>query len=103
MAEQVRHLIELAKLQCLTLQVLPFGSGAHPALTLASFSILRVEHRGLVTVYLQESSSHSFLTNAENVDHYSSIHRELRTAATEPGDRTVQLLERIAADHRSEA
>lgn len=102
MVEQIEHLIDLAALPHVTLQVLPYSAGAHAALTLASFSILRVDHHGLVTVYLQGPSSHMFLSSAENIDHYSDIYNRLRAAALDAGRPTLSLLKRIAREHSQE-
>ncbi|MDE3725079.1 DUF5753 domain-containing protein [Nocardiopsis sp. N85] len=99
MADQVEHLMELAQLPAVTLQVLPYGAGAHAALTLASFSILRVEHHGLLTVYLQGPSSHTFMSGSENIEHYTNIYNRLRAAALNDGSLTLALLKRIAREH----
>ncbi|MCY9784879.1 helix-turn-helix domain-containing protein [Nocardiopsis sp. EMB25] len=99
MAAQLEHLIELAHRPTVTLQALPFSAGAHAALTLASFSILRVEHHGLLTVYLQGPSSHMFMSSTENVEHYADVFNRLRAAALDDGKPTLALLERIARDH----
>ncbi|GAB2480951.1 DUF5753 domain-containing protein [Nocardiopsis aegyptia] len=99
MADQTEHLMEVAELPSVTLQVLPYSAGAHAALTLSSFSILQVEHHGLVTVYLQGPSSHMFMSSAENVEHYADIYNRLRAAALDDGTPTLALLERIAREH----
>jgi hypothetical protein len=100
MAEQLDHLIALAALPNVTLQVLPYSAGAHAALTLASFSILRVDHHGLLTVYLQGPSSHMFMSSTENVDHYAGTFNRLRASALDDGKPTLQLLQGIAHGHR---
>lgn len=102
MVEQIDHLIDLAALPHVTLQVLPYSAGAHAALTLASFSILRVDHHGLVTVYLQGPSSHMFVSSAENVDHYSDICNRLRAAALDAGKPTLALMKRIIHEYSQE-
>jgi hypothetical protein len=102
MAEQIEHLMGLAELPSVTLQALPYSAGAHAALTLASFSILRVEHHGLVTVYLQGPSSHMFMSSAENVEHYTDVYNRLRAAALDDGNPTTALLKRIAREHSQE-
>jgi hypothetical protein len=102
MAEQIEHLLELAELPSVTLQALPYSAGAHAALTLASFSILRVEHHGLVTVYLQGPSSPMFMSSAENVEHYTDVYNRLRAAALDDGNPTMALLKRIAREHSQE-
>lgn len=102
MVEQIRHLIELATSPNVTLQVLPYSAGAHAALTLASFSILRVEHHGLLTVYLQGPSSHMFMSSDENIEHYTDVFNRLRAAALDEGKPTVTMLQKIADTHRQD-
>ncbi|WP_306369517.1 DUF5753 domain-containing protein [Nocardiopsis sp. CC223A] len=102
MAAQIDHLIELSHLPKVTLQALPYSAGAHAALTLASFSILRVDHHGLVTVYLQGPSSHMFMSSEENVDHYSRTFNRLRASSLDDGRPTMKLLQHIANEHRQD-
>lgn len=98
MADQVRHLMDLAQGARVTLQVLPFSAGAHAALTLTSFVVLRVEQHGLETVYLQGATQHQFLTNEENIAHYASIFNRLRASALDEGKATSRVLERVVRD-----
>ena len=100
MVEQLNHLMEMAALSNVTFQVLPYSAGAHAALTLASFSVLRVEHHGLVTVYLQGPSSHMFMSSEENIEHYSGTFNRLRASALDDGKPTMKLLQQITDEHR---
>ncbi|GAA1448863.1 helix-turn-helix transcriptional regulator [Nocardiopsis tropica] len=100
MANQLDHLIELASLANVTCQVLPYSAGAHAALTLASFSVLRVDHHGLVTVYLQGPSSHMFMSSDENIEHYAGTFNRLRASALDDGKLTLGLLRSIAREHK---
>ncbi|WP_026122658.1 helix-turn-helix domain-containing protein [Nocardiopsis halotolerans] len=102
MAEQIDHLIDLAGAPTVTLQVLPYSAGAHAALTLASLSILRVEHHGLLTVYLQGPSSHMFMSSDENIEHYTDVFNRLRAAALDEGKPTMAMLKRIAGEHHQD-
>lgn len=102
MAEQIDHLIDLATSPNVTLQVLPYSAGAHAALTLASFSVLRVEHHGLLTVYLQGPSSHMFMSSDENIEHYSDVFNRLRASSLDEGKPTVKMLNKITDEHRQD-
>ena len=102
MADQLNHLTELSKLPNVTLQVLPYSAGAHAALTLASFSVLRVDHHGLVTVYLQGPSSHMFMSSEENIEHYSGTFNRLRASALDEGKPTLKLLRNITNEHSND-
>lgn len=101
MADQVEHLIQLADEPGVTLQVLPFSAGAHVAMRLAGFVVLRVSHHGLTAVYAEGQTASHFLTDQEDIEEYTAAFNRLRAAALDKGRQTRKLLERIAEDHRS--
>ena len=94
MAGQLERLIEATKLPNVTLQVLPFGEGAHPAMV-GSFSVLRFPDEELPdVVYLEHLTSALYLNKPEEVDQYLHVMESISVRAAAP-DRTVELLERI--------
>ncbi|MDA8371616.1 MAG: DUF5753 domain-containing protein [Nocardiopsaceae bacterium] len=101
MAEQVDHLLDLAREPGVTLQVLPFSAGAHVAMRIPAFVILHVNHHGLTAVYTESQTASLFLTDQPDLDEYAAIFNRLRAAALDEGRPTRKLLERIAVDHRS--
>ena len=94
MRGQLERLIDWTKLPNVTLQVLPFGAGAHPAMV-GAFSILRFADRELPdVVYLEH------LTNAVDPDKRAEVERyldvmELLCVDSEPPAKTVDLLTKI--------
>jgi len=93
MRGQVERLIEAAKLPNVTLQVLPFDAGAHPAM-LGAFSILRFADRALPdVVYLEHLTNAVYLDKRDEVERYLDV-MELLCVQSEPPARTVELLER---------
>ena len=91
MRGQVERLIEAAKLPNVTLQVLPFGVGAHPAMQ-GSFSILRFGDQELPdVVYLEHLTSASYLNKPDEVDRYLHVMESICVRAAAP-DRTAELL-----------
>jgi hypothetical protein len=93
MRGQLERLIEATKLANVTLQVLRFEAGAHPAM-LGAFSILRFADRGLPDlVYLEHLTNAVYLDKRDEVEHYLDV-MELLCVAAEPPAGTVAYLER---------
>jgi transcriptional regulator with XRE-family HTH domain len=89
MAEQLHHLIEMAELSTVTLQVLPFSAGEHAGMD-GAFSILSFpEPADPEVVYLENATSDLFLEHAEDIRRYSVLFDHLRAAALRPGDTSV--------------
>jgi transcriptional regulator with XRE-family HTH domain len=94
MRGQLERLIEATKLPNVTLQVLPFDAGAHPAM-LGAFSILRFADRALPdVVYLEHLTNAVYLDKRDEVERYLDV-LEFVCVASEPPARTVQFLERV--------
>jgi hypothetical protein len=94
MRGQLDRLLDAAKLPNVTLQVLPFHSGAHPAMA-SSFTILRFAGRELPdVVYLEHLTRAVYLDKREEVERYLEV-MELLCVGGEPPARTVELLERV--------
>ena len=94
MRGQLERLIEATKLPNVTLQVLPFGVGAHPAMQ-GSFSILRFPDRELPdVVYLEHLTNAVYLDKRDEVERYLDV-MELLCVQSEPPARTVELLEKL--------
>jgi DNA-binding XRE family transcriptional regulator len=91
---QLERLIEAAKLPNVTLQILPFGSGAHPAM-FGSFSVLRFADRELPdVVYLEHLTGANYLNKPDEVDRYLHVMESICVRAAPP-ERTVELLDKI--------
>ncbi|RCV48769.1 helix-turn-helix domain-containing protein [Marinitenerispora sediminis] len=97
MKDQIRYLTEVSSHPRMTLQVLPFSAGAHAALEIASFVILRLDNDDLSAVYLEGSSVNIFLDKRADLERYETVFNRLRAAAldTEP---TRELLQRQLTD-----
>jgi Domain of unknown function (DUF5753)/Helix-turn-helix domain len=94
MRAQLERLIEAAKLPNVTLQVLPFGAGAHPAMV-GAFSILRFPDEELPdAVYLEHLTSALYLNKREEVDQYLHVMANVCVRAAPP-DSTVEILDGI--------
>jgi hypothetical protein len=91
MRHQIQHLIEMAELPNLTLQVMPFYSGAHAAVG-GPFTILRFSEHDLPDlVYLEQLTSALYLDKGEDVQHYLVVMDRLCVQAKSPGE-TIRFL-----------
>jgi transcriptional regulator with XRE-family HTH domain len=82
MRAQLLHLLELTPLHNLTLQVVPFHGGSHPAIG-APFTILRFAQPDLPDiVYLEQLTSALYLDKREDLDHYMAVMNRLAVQAT---------------------
>ena len=94
MRGQLERLIAATKLPNVTLQILPFAGGAHPAMV-GAFSILRFAERELPdVVYLEHLTNAVYLDKRDEVERYLDV-MELLCVASEPPARTVELLTKI--------
>ena len=91
MREQIRHLARMCEHPAVTLQILPFQVGGHPAMG-GPFTILRYSEPDLRdVVYIEQLTSALYLDKAAEVDSYLEVMEQLCLQA-EPTARTPQIL-----------
>ncbi len=91
---QLRHLIEMAALPNITLQVVPFDSGGHVAVG-GPFTMLRFsEHELPDIVYLEQLSSAVYLDKKRDTADYLTVMDTLCVQAASPAE-TTNFLSRI--------
>ena len=94
MRGQLERLLDATKLPNVTLQILPFGAGAHSAMV-GAFSILRFAGQQLPdVVYLEHLTSALYLDKRDEVERYLDV-MELLCIESEPPAKTVELLAKI--------
>jgi transcriptional regulator with XRE-family HTH domain len=76
MHAQTQRIIDLAQLPNVTIQVLPFGVGAHPAM-LGAFTALRFPEEPMNTVYVEIDSAALYLESPAEVARYTSTFEQL--------------------------
>lgn len=97
MREQIGHLIEMARLPQVTLQIVPFAHGGHAGAS-GSFSILRFAERDLPDiVYIEQLTSAVYLDQRSDVEHYLEVADQLSGEALRPAE-TTRFLEQIARE-----
>jgi hypothetical protein len=97
MREQLAHITELAALPNVTIQVLPFTAGAHPAM-LGSFTLMQFpDPADLDVVYVEAETGALYLEKPEDVRRYSLILDYLRAQALGPAESRA-LIEQMAGE-----
>lgn len=95
MRNQLAHLRELAEIPNVTIQVLPFGKGAHPGLG-GAFALLEFEADPGV-VYVDSPAGNLYLEKQRDVRRFVQTFDLLRATALDPDESTAQL-ERAARE-----
>jgi transcriptional regulator with XRE-family HTH domain len=94
MRGQLERLLDATKLPNVTLQILPFDAGAHPAMV-GAFSILRFADRELPdVVYLEHLTNAVYLDKRAEVERYLDV-MELLCVDSVPPAKTVDVLTKI--------
>ena len=97
MRAQLRHLLEVAALPQVTLQVVPFDRGGHAGAS-GSFTILRFEEQYLPdVVYMEQLTGAVYLEQRSDVEHYLAVMDQLSSEALTP-DATTRFIELIAKE-----
>ena len=97
MRAQFQHLIEVAELPHVTLQVVPFSRGVHAGES-GSFTVLRFEERGLPdVVYIEQLTGATYLDQRSDVEHYLAVVDELSSVALTPAG-TTRFIELVARE-----
>ena len=94
MREQLRHIGEVAKRSSVTVQVLPFSAGAHPAMT-GSFTMLHFPTEGgEPTIFVEVDSGALYPDRPSDFERYTWIFDQLRDLALSPA-KSASLLSRV--------
>jgi transcriptional regulator with XRE-family HTH domain len=98
MAAQLQHLVEVQQLPNVTVRVLPFTAGAHPALH-GAFTVLEFPTaEDPRVVYIDNLSSSLYLEAIREVGLYRLTYQQLQQQALQPGESTqmiVRLMEEL--------
>ncbi|MEV4748621.1 helix-turn-helix transcriptional regulator [Streptosporangium sp. NPDC049248] len=99
MQDQLQRLIQLSERSHVTLQVLPFSAGVHPAMD-GGFTVLNFHKMSdPETVYVEYWQGSVYLEDSREVDAYVLLFEHLRARALEP-DQTRSLIEQAIRDMR---
>ena len=101
MAAQLDHLVELARLPSVTIQVIPFSVGAHPAMD-SMFDILEFGESAPSVVYVEGLMGWLYLERPQDISRYLKVWELLRTTALTPKE-SIRLIKETQARHSSAA
>jgi transcriptional regulator with XRE-family HTH domain len=93
MRDQLKGMVDLAAIPNMTLQVVPFGLGAHPGLD-NTFEFLEFQSGQPPVVYLENMAGGLYLESASDVDRYKEALMHLRAGALDP-ESSVSLIEQV--------
>ncbi|MGH8931871.1 MAG: helix-turn-helix domain-containing protein [Egibacteraceae bacterium] len=97
MRGQLEHLIAVTKMPNVTLQLMPFHSGGHPAEG-GAFVIFRFAEPDLPdVVYLEQLASALYLDKRDDVDRYAEVMDRLSIQAESP-DKSAEIIEKILTE-----
>lgn len=91
--EQLDKIVAVASYPNVTIQVLPFRIGAHPALE-SDFTILSFDGQASTVVYVEGLSGYMYLERPSDIERYQQVFECLRTMASSPGD-SASMITRI--------
>jgi transcriptional regulator with XRE-family HTH domain len=93
MRDQLKGMIELATIPNMTLQMVPFGLGAHPGLD-NTFTLLEFQSGQPPMVYVENMAGELYLERTSDVDRYKEALMHLRTGALDP-ESSISLIEQV--------
>jgi transcriptional regulator with XRE-family HTH domain len=93
MRDQLNGMVDLAAIPNMTLQVVPFGLGAHPGLD-NTFEFLEFQSGQPPVVYLENMAGGLYLESVSDVASYKDALMHLRAGALDP-ESSVSLIEQV--------
>jgi Domain of unknown function (DUF5753)/Helix-turn-helix domain len=91
MADQLAHMSQVAQLPNVTIQVLPFDAGEHPAMSTPYVVLSFADSADASVVYLDNLTMGMALEDADQVLGYSLLHEELCRTALDPTASSTRL------------
>ncbi|ESP99421.1 helix-turn-helix domain-containing protein [Streptomyces sp. CHA1] len=98
MKEQLEHLVQMSELPHVTVQVIPFSTGAHPGLN-GQYAILEFpDSTDSSVVYIEGVTSDLYLEKSNDVQKYSVMYEHLRAQALNP-EASRDYIAKMAREH----
>jgi hypothetical protein len=99
MRDQLQRMVEVAQLPNVTIQVIPFSAGAHPAME-SSFDILEFGTVAPSLVYVEGLIGYMYLERPQDLERYDQVFERLRNTALSPQE-SIELMAQTVAryDH----
>jgi transcriptional regulator with XRE-family HTH domain len=99
MRAQLDRLIEVSKQPNVTMQVIPYSVGAHPAMD-STFNILEFADSVPSVVYVEGLVGWIYVERPQDIERYQQVFEHLRTVALSPRE-SIELLVRIGAGYNN--
>jgi len=99
MGAQLNRLAELTTLPNVTVQVIPFRTGAHPAMD-STFNLLYFAGPPHHMVYVEGLMGWFYLQSPQETDKYQQVFERLRTISLSPKE-SIELIMKIGARYRA--
>jgi transcriptional regulator with XRE-family HTH domain len=99
MAEQLDYLVEASARSNITIQLIPYGVGAHPAMD-STFNILEFAGAAPKVVYVEGLVGYYYLERPPDIDRYQQVFDYLSTLALNPED-SVAMIARVNQEYKS--
>jgi len=96
---QIQHLIDLAKMPHLTIEIIPFSAGAHPAMERRFVALEFPDPTDDDILYLESTLDEEIIGQGEEVLRYREAFEQLRKISLGPGN-SVSYLEKLVAEWR---
>lgn len=97
MRDQIEHLIKVARLRNVTLQVLPFSAGEHGAMHGMFYLLKSPAADDPDKVYMEQQIGGLYTQKSHEVDRYRLIFDHLRAQAFGP-EETIAMLRQVATE-----
>ena len=97
MQAQLNHLISVTKFHNVTIQVISYGAGAHPAME-STFAILSLEEPVPSIVYVEGLVGFIYLDRPQDIARYEQVFDRLRDVALSPQE-SIKLIAKVSMDH----
>jgi hypothetical protein len=101
MRGQLGRLVEVSKQPNVTIQIIPYSAGAHPAMD-SVFNILEFADPVPSVVYVEGLVGWIYVERPQDIDRYQQVFEHLRTVALSPQE-SIELLVRIGAENNNSA
>jgi hypothetical protein len=98
MSAQLDRLAELSSLPNVTLQIIPFSAGAHPAMD-STFNILDFEGSVPSVVYVEGLVGWVYVKRPQDITRYEWVFDRLCAVALTPRE-SIELVARVGAQHK---
>jgi transcriptional regulator with XRE-family HTH domain len=100
MREQLNHIIDTADRPNVTVRIVPFEAGAHPALE-SNFTILNFNGQAPTVVHTESIAGQMYLERQPDIERLQSAFKELQRRALSPKD-SIRFLEGVRDSYTSD-